>query len=185
MQLNFLRNKKGGEKFLSIWWFLVLVIVGIGTVGAVLMYYSANIDVRSDEAKIVSDKLSDCIINNGFLSPAVLEDKFSVLDYCNLSLYIFSEQQKQFYFKIQLSDEAGKPLRNDILQGYTDIQRQCDWQKPTSTGGAITAEYYAKCIDSSVEFLYYKDEELKTGKCEILVGSNQNGQKISSTGGGQ
>ena len=72
--MNLIRNKKGGEKLLSIWWFIVLTLVTAGLVLAVLIFYSAEYDVRLKEADSLHDKIYDCLVDkNDFLNQSFFE----------------------------------------------------------------------------------------------------------------
>jgi len=60
-------NSRGGERVLSIYWFLIFLVVAIAVVSGVYIFFSKPIDVREAEAGILNDKLINCFIENGKL----------------------------------------------------------------------------------------------------------------------
>ena len=50
-------NRKADTKLLSIWWFLVLTIIGVGIIIGTMVFFSKNIDLRAQEAEILSVRL--------------------------------------------------------------------------------------------------------------------------------
>ena len=45
-------NKKAGERILSIYLFIIYIIVGVGIVSGVILFRSSSLDVREIEAEI-------------------------------------------------------------------------------------------------------------------------------------
>ncbi|MEJ2497249.1 MAG: hypothetical protein P8Y43_07230 [Sulfurovaceae bacterium] len=70
----FFMNKKGTDKLLSMYWFLILFLVAGGIFAMVTVFYSSPYDVREIEAEILADKTLDCISYTGKLSSFVLND---------------------------------------------------------------------------------------------------------------
>ena len=68
-----LKDKKG-EKLLSIWWFFVIAVVATGITVGVLIYYSASIDMREAEAELLSEKIFDCVVEEGFVVEEIFEE---------------------------------------------------------------------------------------------------------------
>ena len=174
---RFFRNKKGGEKLLSVWWFFVLTIVGVGIVVSVLMFYSAEEDTRSLESEILYNKIIDCIVDNGFLSPIVLNQNFDLMKTCTLDEKVINEE-KLFYIKINILDENGKNLRESIVEGNKEFLTQCEIQSPDEKGKITEAKHYAKCFRRTIKIIYSGE---KIGKLEILTASNNLGRKIGAT----
>jgi hypothetical protein len=63
----FLINKKGGERVLSFYWMVILVLIAIGIVSGVYIFFSKPMDVRQTESILLTDKLINCFIENGVL----------------------------------------------------------------------------------------------------------------------
>jgi len=53
-------NKKG-EKYLSVYWFVILAIVAVGIVAMVFVFYGKPYDVREVEAGMIINKVVDCL----------------------------------------------------------------------------------------------------------------------------
>ena len=174
-----LKGKKGGEKLLSVWWFFVLTIVGVGIVVSVLLFYSADEDTRSLEAQILYEKVVNCVVDNGFLIQGISNKEFDLMKTCSLNEKIVNEE-KLFYIKINILDESGKSLREPIIKGNTEFPQECEIQKPDEKGKITEAKYYAKCFEKTIDVLY-RDNGIKKAKLEILTASNNNGRKIGAT----
>ena len=54
--------KKAGVKYLSIWWFFCLLIIGAGIVIAVGIFVNADIDIKKIESQILITKVVDGIV---------------------------------------------------------------------------------------------------------------------------
>lgn len=61
-------DKKGTDKILSMYWFIILVLVAGGVFAMVYSFYSAPYDVRETESKILAEKIADCISKNGVIN---------------------------------------------------------------------------------------------------------------------
>ncbi len=66
------KNKKGTDKLLSLYWFLVLTLVAGGVIAMVLVYYGAPYDIREIESTLFAEKIADCISNKGVISNNIL-----------------------------------------------------------------------------------------------------------------
>jgi len=78
-------NSRGGERVLSIYWFLIFLVVAIAVVSGVYIFFSKPIDVREAEAGILNDKLINCFIENGKLKNFEISG-FDLEDKCGLDL---------------------------------------------------------------------------------------------------
>lgn len=178
--MNKMLNKKGGEKLLSVWWFFVLAIVGVGVSAGVLIYHSADVDIREIEAEILYEKILNCITEQGFLIEEALKEDFNVSDFfeeCELNEEIF-EEESIFYFNIQILDES-ENLIKEIRGGDFSFEKDCKIQEEDEEGKKIEAKYYPRCVREKETILYYEDNEIKEATLEILTASNQVGRKIS------
>lgn len=163
------KDKKAGEKLLSAWWFVIIVIVGGGVAVSVIMYYSADIEVREVEAEILYEKIADCIIQQGVLIEDIFKKDFDIFTKCGLSKKVFENQD--FSFKIRVLDDSGKFLREDIIEGDISFEKDCEIKEK------IQAKHYLKCVKRAENILYYSDG-IKKGVLEVLTASNQIGRKI-------
>ena len=91
---NFLiKNNRGTDKVISIYWFVVIVIIAGGVFAMVYSFYGAPYDVREIEGNVLADKIADCLSVQGklnenlFNSNGEFDENFS-LDFfkeCNLN----------------------------------------------------------------------------------------------------
>lgn len=172
MKIKILKDKKGGEKIFSFWWFAVIAIVGVGIVSGVFIYYSSNVDVRDVEAEILFNKVERCIVQQGILTEESLEKGFNLLNECGLNENIFS-RGSSFYFNISFLDENQKNLREDILEGDFSFEKDCELQETDD----VVTEKFPKCVRRVNSVLYYENNQLKKAVLKILTASNQYGIK--------
>ncbi len=78
-------NKKGGERILSIYLFIIYIIISIGIVSGVILFYGSPFDVRIAEAGVLNSKIVDCLVEQGKLKQNVLVDEFDLLNTCHLN----------------------------------------------------------------------------------------------------
>ncbi len=160
-----IKNKKAGEKLLSIWWVFVLVVIGIGVVSGVAIYHSKDISVNGVEADVVAGKVIDCIIDNGYLNPNLLNENFDIFQECSLEKGMFVNQS-YFYLSVFVFDNEA--LVKKIAFGSMSIEKECE------ISNAITAEYFAKCSRKD-GFGILNDKNLKI---IVIGGSRQTGKKV-------
>ncbi len=163
-----IKNKKGGERILSIYLFIIYIIVSVGIVSGVFLFYGSGLDGRVAEAGILSDKVIDCLTEQGKLHENVLKDNFDILKFCkfnfedNSGLYKGNEQ---YGVRVELFDFDFCNLEEDKIVCSNEIKK-------------IEAGRY--------DFLEYCDlEGEKIPKCdkkEIYVLNNGMGVLIKITG---
>ena len=85
-------NKRGSDKILSIYWFVVLTLIAGGIVLMVNSFYSSPYDVRELEAEILSMKVANCILHGGQMDPRLFssgsprsEFRDNFLERCDLN----------------------------------------------------------------------------------------------------
>jgi hypothetical protein len=164
---NMFKDKKAGEKLLTIWWFFVLVIVGGAIVIGVLIYYSGEIDIRKLEAELLSDRILVCLSEQGELNEKFLEDDFDIFQKCMLDREII-EYSGDFYINISLYDSKGEGIK-EITKGVGSFEVNCK----------LEGEDYPKCHEKEVFVFDSLGEKLKF---KILTGTNQEIKKVSVVG---
>lgn len=162
---NFICNKKGGEKLLSIWWFFVLAAVGGGIVVGIFAIYGANVDTRAFEANLISDRIELCFSQDGYLPSGALAGNFDILSACGLSPVAFGADG-QLYLRVALYDETNKKIREDLYAGNRAFENDC------AISIAIKSPKYPVCILSNVSALYYENGVVKNARVEVLAASN-------------
>lgn len=68
-------SRKGASKFLSIYWFTILILVAASIYGMVYAYYSHPYDIRVLESEILSNRVADCLYYKGKLNKDLFDDK--------------------------------------------------------------------------------------------------------------
>ena len=150
---------KKGEKLFSIWWFIIIIIIGLGIVAGVSLFYSSNLDIRSLEADALSSKVVKCISSSDGINPTILESNFDIFSECSLS---------QSVFKISVSDFfTGESVIGHSF-GNNAFEKNCDIKSK------ITAVKYPECSSKSV---YVIDKDNKKYLVNVLAASNYKGGK--------
>ena len=159
---NLLRNKKGDERYLSPWLFLVWALIAVFIVAGVWIFYSAEVDIRAEESEVLSMRILDCLVDNGEINQIVFQENFDIFSECSLNKEILKES-REFYFNISLKDLNGKILKS-ISAGEKDFEIQC----------RLKGKNFALCSEKKV----YVGRDKENLIMEILAGSNQQGAKI-------
>jgi hypothetical protein len=60
-------NKKGADKILTIYWFVILTLIAGGIFAMVYVFYSTPYDVRGIEGEIFAERIADCISRQGII----------------------------------------------------------------------------------------------------------------------
>jgi hypothetical protein len=106
-----MKGKRGADKYLSFYWFFILMLISLGVFIMAYNYYGTPYDVRKVESELFANKLADCIssrgeINSNFfveknLNPSVSE---SFLEKCELNLDVEngdSDNTLQYFFEVE------------------------------------------------------------------------------------
>jgi hypothetical protein len=165
-----MKGKKGGEKLISIWWFMVLIIVATGIVIGVSAYYTAEVDVKAVEADILSEKVLDCMSQNGFVPEGFFKDNFDILHTCKLSQKVF-EAGSNFFFRVSLYDSNGKLIKSSQA-GDASFEKSCAIQKE------VTAVNFPICVNKKESVIYLDRGDIRRGELQIIAGSNQYGRRL-------
>jgi uncharacterized protein involved in tolerance to divalent cations len=124
---NYFFNKKGSDKILSMYWFVVIIIVAGGIFAMIYMFYSAPYDVREVESEILSNKIADCISRNGRIdSSFVLNKNLSVIKECSLNFNVESEfNEEQYFFDIEISSLEEESSKISFSGGNINWKEDC------------------------------------------------------------
>lgn len=100
-----MKNKKGSDKIISIYWFLILVIIAGGVIAMVHVFYSSPYDVREIEAEMLAMKVANCIELGGKMDKRLdgfesLRSEFrdNFRDNCNLNFDVKGEFEYEQYY---------------------------------------------------------------------------------------
>lgn len=161
------KNKKAGEKLLTIWWFIVLGVIGGGIGIGVMIYFSATVNTNGVEAGILGERIMNCISENGYLKNNVLNGSFDIFKECNIDKRLF-EKGSYLYFNVTIYNKD-ITLANFIAGDYS-LERDC------SIANKISASHFAKCDEKAETILNDKNEIIKI---HVLTGSNQQGGRVA------
>ena len=101
-----MKNKKGTDMILSVYWFAILALVAAGIFVMVYLFYGHPSDVREMEVSILIDKIATCFAQGGRVLDNVGEiNSGNFLEKCNLDFdveEVFKIREGQYYVNISL-----------------------------------------------------------------------------------
>ncbi|VVB78628.1 Uncharacterised protein [uncultured archaeon] len=159
-------NKHAGEKLLTIWWFIVLGVIGGGIAIGVMIYITASINTNGVEAGILGERIVNCFVDNGYLKNSVSKDDFDIFKECNLDKKFF-EKGSYLYFNVSIYQ--GGIVLKDFSAGDYSLEKDCHITK------TVSANNFAKCSEISEVAI---DSRNETVKIYVLTGSNQKGGRV-------
>ena len=111
-------NKRGAEKIISVYWFVILFMVA-GTIAySVSIFYGDPYDVRGIESNILINKIADCLSKNGKLDSEINQNNF--FEICNLN---FGNDKDEYYVEIKIDNfRDGKPSEPFIVEGNINLK---------------------------------------------------------------
>jgi hypothetical protein len=123
-----MKNKFAGERVLSIYLFIIYIIVGIGVVSGVIIFYGAPLDVGKLEAGILTDSVIDCLVDEGELNGEVLKLDFPLMDFCKFDFEDNTEKydgEERYGVKVEVREFDLEILKNEISAGRADFFELC------------------------------------------------------------
>ena len=145
-------NKSGSEGVLSVWWFLVLAMVGAGIALGVFMFYSADLDVQKLESEVLANKVYDCLNNNGYLRSDIFLDDFDIYKECAINEKMFNEVGSSYYLEVNVSN-SGVSLFNSSSK-VVSLKSEC------LVGRGISTKDFPECVIKSESFLFYENNRI-------------------------
>jgi len=128
-------NKKGGEKLISLYWFLIIILIASGIYLMSHAFYHTPYDVREIEANILAEKTADCLVKGGEMNPnlineqGIFRDEFLdiFMKECSLSFAVQQEWDvEQYYLEVNIfnGDNLGTSVF-DIKEGNPNWKPDC------------------------------------------------------------
>ncbi len=119
------KNKTGAEKIMSVYWFVILVLVAGTIVYMVSVFYGNPYDVREIESNILANNIVSCLSENGILNSQINQDNF--LKKCHLNL---GNDKDEYYVEVKFYSFGNlkQPLDFKIIKGNINLK------KPLSLG---------------------------------------------------
>jgi len=160
MKNKILKDKRGGDKILSMYWIMILVIVAGGIFGMVYTFYNHPYDVRSVEAEILSGQIANCLSQEGKLISGIFEEGFeeSFPETCNLNLENEKGQILEYYVEIDFYDSNNlgesvfgiKEGNGGILAGC-NIQEEKEYKRESK---CFEDEFFSFSVEGETNKLY-------------------------------
>jgi hypothetical protein len=157
-----MKNIRADSKLLSIWWFAILGIIATVVVVSTLMFYSGKLDVRLIESDILSERVIDCFVDNGFLRQDILGANFDLFSTCGISKSMI-ENSGNFYMNVTVFSEDKKQIKSYVY-GNQAFAKECaigDVMKKSTN--------YPLCISKKIEVLSRNQNKFSLN---VLAGSN-------------
>ena len=112
-------NKRGGDKIISVYWFVVLFIVAGAVVYMAASFYGKPYDVRGIEASIMINNIADCISEGGNIKEGVLDNE-NFLESCNLNFEVEDykdwKEKGQYYVEVEISEFDGEKIGERVIK---------------------------------------------------------------------
>ena len=134
------KNKKATEKVLSVYWFVILILVAGGVFAMVYNFYQHPYDVREIEANFLINHVADCIATGGIINEIVFEAEFTnnFMEVCRLTFEPEKDFEiEQYYLNVEVT---GDRVVN-IEEGNKNLISSCGFEKE------IEEERIAKCVE--------------------------------------
>jgi len=150
-----IRGKKAESKIISVYWFVILLLVATGIIVMVNVFYGSPYDIRRIEAEILSENIANCIspggeINEDLLSPTeIFKEEFrdNFLSRCNVTLDAQSEfKDIQYYLEIEFTKkDSPKRVLFEIVEGNPNFKEDCnlDGTKHEKLVQCVQKEFYS------------------------------------------
>lgn len=106
-----MKERRGDERLLSFYWFLMFIIITVAVVSAVVIFTSRPFDIRSVEAQILADKLVGCIAQQGNIAQVfeggreALLEKQCALFLSDTSYTDAGQQAEQYYVQAKVGEQ--------------------------------------------------------------------------------
>lgn len=149
-------NKRGADKILTIYWFLILTIIAGGVFAMVYIFYSTPYDVRGIESEIFAEKISDCISRQGVIDSSffsgkdfnknITGQKFTTK--CNFNFNVEEGygdiNEIQYFYKVEFYT-----LKNLTMPTYSLSNGNSNWESECAIKKDNNKEYarLAKCTE--------------------------------------
>jgi hypothetical protein len=109
-------NKKAGEKYLSLWWFGILVVISIALIVGISSNIFSEVNVKKLEANALAERVASCISAN---LPSFMSNSFDVSKECSI---LKSSEKRYFKIEICKNSSCENPLKTSF-QG--DLSLKC------------------------------------------------------------
>lgn len=157
-------SKRGMEKMLSVYWFVILMIVAGGLFAMVTLFYGHPNDVRELEANILLNKVADCLSREGQInSDLLMQGNFSeefrknFLKKCALNFAVEKIWDvPQYYVEINFYNFNNLNYSVFMIsEGNKNLREDCKTKKDEGE----SYEKLGKCIERNIYVLDESNEQ--------------------------
>ncbi|HKZ33883.1 MAG TPA: hypothetical protein VJ142_01440 [Candidatus Nanoarchaeia archaeon] len=117
-------NKKGGEKVISVYWFIILFLVAGAIVYMVGSFYGKPYDVRQIEADLLASKASKCVSYAGYLNEEILEPQF-LENFPESCAITFKGAEERYSLKLNLTNLSSGERLFETEKGNINLKFSC------------------------------------------------------------
>jgi hypothetical protein len=147
-------NKRGTDKILSIYWFVVLTLIAGGIFAMVYVFYGPPYDVRGIESEIFAERIADCISRQGVISSEFFSgNKFNeditskFAEMCNFNFNVekdYGEGEVQYFYKVEFYT-----VRDLVTPSFSFFGGNSNWESECFIKKENNKEYtrLAKCTE--------------------------------------
>lgn len=157
-----IRGKKAGERYVTPWLILVWAVIGVGIAAGIIIFYTAQADIRKEEANILAVRIIDCLIDNGYFVENF--NNINIFEKCNLNENTI-ENQELYFIDIKVYDSEDKEVKAlGQKKGVLSWENLCELQKEKT---------YGKFPQCSEKIAYALNKEGSRFKIKVIAASNQ------------
>lgn len=130
--MNLIKNKQGGDKIISVYWFVILFLVAAGVSYMVVSFYGKPYDIRGLEANALANRVTDCISSGGYLNEESLTPGFSsgLLEKCNLNFEVEDmydwREQGQYFVEVEILEFNSQEKVSETSAGNVNLKDFCE-----------------------------------------------------------
>ncbi|MCX6750368.1 MAG: hypothetical protein NTZ83_02840 [Candidatus Pacearchaeota archaeon] len=176
------RDKKGTDKILSIYWFVVLTLIAGGIFAMVYVYYGPPYDVRGIESEIFAERIADCISRGGVMSPDLFagegfnaEIGNTFREKCNFNFNVEEgygdKEEMQYFYKVEFYT-----LKDLINPAFSFQDGNGNWESECFIKKENNKEYarLAKCTEKRFYALSKGGEQYLIKVLSVIGKSEKN-----------
>ena len=125
-------NKKGGDKIISVYCFVILFLVAAAVSYMVISFYGKPYDVRGLEANILTNRIADCVSENGYIKEETLTREFGneFLEKCKLNFEAENihdwQSQEQYYAQVEVIGFNSNAKISEFSAGNVNLKNFCE-----------------------------------------------------------
>lgn len=151
------KSNKGADRVVSVYWFVILMIIAGTAVAMVDLFYNSPYDVRTIEADLMANKISECMSENGrananLIFEGKINENFSLIRECSFNFEVESgldNEHGNYYLEADFFDfDSGENLFL-VSEGNPAFKEDCRVAEDSEKYGKL-----ARCVERT---LYLSD----------------------------